>query len=193
MIIGIIGVPGSGKTSLARYLAAKMRTHPEQRFRDVELVFEYARDYIKECGQTECLWEQHLIINNQLKLELELKDNVSYLITDSPILLGMVYGEELVHRQSPKDVFLMNELFTLVNKHASIYDLMVCMGLGYTPDDDGVRNSKYFRTDWRERTQTRILNWVKFFKLPYLSVDGLTVTEAAEKILSALKDSPQRS
>lgn len=84
--VGIIGVPGTGKTTLARGIVSKCRTLPD--FKSVELVSEYARGYISKHGPVEAIWEQYRIMEKQIEWEDSVPDKVDVLVTDSPIHLG---------------------------------------------------------------------------------------------------------
>jgi GTPase SAR1 family protein len=67
--IGIVGVPGSGKTTLARALASKCRSI--DRLKNVELVSEYARRYISKHGSISSMSEQYRILEKQAEWRLD--------------------------------------------------------------------------------------------------------------------------
>jgi nicotinamide riboside kinase len=167
MLIGITGVPGSAKTSLARALTAKMRTAADMQYRNVELVEEYAREYICNRGAPKFLWEQYNITRTQAEWEDRVPASVDYVITDSPLVLGLIYGEDLVDRANVKETQLLVDYFNLVNRRAGRYDLIIHMGTHYVPDVDGVRPEQHLDTAWRKKKDTRIIHWLEFFKMPY--------------------------
>ena len=84
--IGITGVPGSGKTTLARSVASVYRN----KLKRAELVSEYARRYISKHGNITFLWEQYRILEKQLEWENSVKADI--LISDSPVHLGFLYA-----------------------------------------------------------------------------------------------------
>lgn len=86
IVINLWGAPGSGKSTAAAGLFHEMKIAGM----NVELVTEFAKDMVWE--------EQHLVFRDQLymlanqnrKLE-RLRGKVDYVITDSPIPLGLAY------------------------------------------------------------------------------------------------------
>lgn len=65
IIVGITGVPGAGKTTISRVLAAKCRGI--ESLSHVELVQEYARRYISKHGEITNIMEQYRILRKQLE------------------------------------------------------------------------------------------------------------------------------
>lgn len=88
-IINLIGSPGTGKSTIASELFAKMKWAGV----DVELVSEYAKELV---------WEQrHETFKNELYIFAKqhhrlfrLKDKVDYIITDRPLLLSIFYNNK---------------------------------------------------------------------------------------------------
>ena len=112
--IGIVGVPGSGKTTLARGLAAECRNHPE--LKNVELVSEYARRYISKHGKIESISEQFLILEKQIEFEDSVcNDKLNIMISDSPIFLSFIYCLSLP-RVSSKEIVFFNNIFKKMTK-----------------------------------------------------------------------------
>mgnify|MGYP002516047041 FL=1 len=88
LVINLFAGPGAGKTTSALELTAELK----KRGFDVEYVPEYAKELVYA--------EDHETLNNQEKVTGEqyarlarLKGKTDVIVTDSPILLGRVYGE----------------------------------------------------------------------------------------------------
>ena len=86
--INIYGGPGSGKSTTAARLFGEMKVAGY----DVELVTEVAKDLVWE-GRTDTLSIQPYVTLKQYRNIMRLKDKVEYVITDSPIRLGLIYAD----------------------------------------------------------------------------------------------------
>jgi hypothetical protein len=89
-VINIWGGPGSGKSTTAAGLYYMMKC----RGYDVELVREFAKDLVY-AGKLDLLAKQEAVSAIQVGRQGILRGKVKYIITDSPILLGLHYGESL--------------------------------------------------------------------------------------------------
>lgn len=85
-IINLLGGPGSGKSTTAAGLFHKMKLSGHK----VELVTEYAKDLTYE-KRFVTLENQIYVFAKQLHRIERVKDQVDYVITDSPILLSCIY------------------------------------------------------------------------------------------------------
>lgn len=88
-IINFFGGPGSGKSTTASGVFFGMKVtaqHP------VEIVTEFAKELVYE-GSQGSLKNQQLVTSEQDRRQRRLVGQVDYVITDSPLLLGCVYGE----------------------------------------------------------------------------------------------------
>tara|TARA_Y100000034_G_scaffold136784_1_gene215747 strand:- start:7526 stop:8047 length:522 start_codon:yes stop_codon:yes gene_type:complete len=86
-IINIFGGPGCGKSSTAAGLFYLMKRSNY----NVELVTEYAKDLTWE-GDDSKLQDQLYILAKQNRRLVRLENKVDYIITDSPLLLGIQYA-----------------------------------------------------------------------------------------------------
>lgn len=85
-IINLFGGPGTGKSTIASDLFALMKWKNI----NVELVNEYAKELTWE-GRHAVLKDQlYVVIKQNRKLE-RLRGKVDFVITDSPILMGLAY------------------------------------------------------------------------------------------------------
>lgn len=85
-VINIWGGPGAGKSTTAAGVFHEMK---KLRL-EVELVTEYAKDMTWE-GRTNVLTDQLYILAKQNRRIHRLKDKVDWVVTDSPIPLGLMY------------------------------------------------------------------------------------------------------
>lgn len=87
--INFFGGPGTGKSTAAASLFTRMK---KQRI-NVELVTEVAKDFVWE-ERNKTLEIQPYVTIKQYRNLVRLKDRVDYVVTDSPILLGIMYAEK---------------------------------------------------------------------------------------------------
>jgi AAA domain len=153
--IGLTGVPGAGKTSTGRALAAACRKDPE--FNSVELCAEYARRYIEKTGTVESILEQHLILNKQLDWERTIS-NSKYVISDSPLPLVFLYSTTLPLKNAKEIKFMSNiysELLKL-NNPVPFYDFIFHIDPTVAPVDDGIRLPHQLDDTWRQDFNSQI-------------------------------------
>ena len=101
-VINLFAGPGSGKSTLAAGLFHVMK----RKGFNVELVTEYAKAKVWE-ESTKTLDDQVYVFAKQLHRQRILQGKVDYTITDSPVLLSLIYGAP--HRQCFAD--LVTETF----------------------------------------------------------------------------------
>jgi thymidylate kinase len=86
-VINFVGAPGSGKSTHASALFA----HLKRKGVNCELVSEYAKAATWR-GAQNILTDQLYVFAKQYNAQFRLKNKVDYIITDSPLLLSLLYG-----------------------------------------------------------------------------------------------------
>jgi adenylate kinase family enzyme len=89
-VINLYGGPGSGKSTTAAGLFYKMKLQHKK----VELVTEYAKDLVYANRLNDMLDQQEYIFAKQNQRLHRLRTHVDWVITDSPLLLGLVYVDQ---------------------------------------------------------------------------------------------------
>jgi hypothetical protein len=90
-IIQTWGGPGIGKTTLTALTYAHMKM--SGKFKGIEMVGEYAKQLVVQ-GKSDLLQNQPLVTSGQQKLYQPFVGHVPFIITDSPLSLGLVYASE---------------------------------------------------------------------------------------------------
>lgn len=110
-VINLWGGPGAGKSTTAAGLFYEMK----KRRLEVELVTEYAKDMVWE-GRHNILDDQIYIFAKQQRRIARLRDHsVDWVITDSPVALGLVYLRE--GRLTSNFNMLVMEVFNSFDNH----------------------------------------------------------------------------
>lgn len=85
-VVNLFGGPGTGKSTIAADLFALMKW----KNMNVELVTEYAKDLTWE-NRHDILKDQLYVLSKQNRKLLRLEGQVEWVITDSPIIMGLAY------------------------------------------------------------------------------------------------------
>jgi hypothetical protein len=101
-VINLFAGPGAGKSTTAAGLFYKMKREGLA----VELVTEYAKDKVYE-GHLGCLEDQIYIFGKQQRRLSRLVGHVEYAVTDSPLLLSVLYNKT----ESKSFLDLVKEVF----------------------------------------------------------------------------------
>lgn len=149
MRIGFCGIPGSGKTSTSRGVAAFCRRI--DKLNNIELVPEYARRRIAKYGPIDDINHQFRILKKQLEWE-DSVGNVDLVITDAPLFMGFMYATSIQNNDEKTDPIFYNDLFKEMVKLNSPnrYDIMFHIPPKVKPVADGVRSAIQFDDEWRE-------------------------------------------
>jgi len=163
--IGLTGVPGAGKTTLSRVLAAKCREIAE--LKQVELVSEYARRYLSKHGSVDSVLEQYRILEKQCEWEDSVCNaKLDIMITDSPVFLGFIYCVDLPKSNS-KEIMFFNDIFkkmVKINYPTPRYDIIFHLSPTLKPVDDGIRAKEHFSDEWRAKADSMIKMTMNIFK-----------------------------
>lgn len=91
IVVNAFGGPGTGKSTLATKVFSELK----MKNIDCELVTEFAKDKTWEQNEV-ALEDQFYISGNQYHREyVLLRENVDVIITDSPIILGVLYNNHM--------------------------------------------------------------------------------------------------
>jgi len=86
-VINLFAGPGVGKSTTAAMMYSMMKMRGD----NVELVTEYAKELVYGDRMDSMCTQQEYILTEQNYRQHRLRDKVDYIITDSPLLLGLVY------------------------------------------------------------------------------------------------------
>jgi nicotinamide riboside kinase len=189
--IGFTGVPGSGKTTLSRAIAARCRTI--ENLKHVELVQEYARRYIAKHGSITSIFEQYRILEKQLEWENSVcNEKLDMMITDSPIFMGFNYCVDLPKTNS-KEIMFFNDIFkkmVKLNYPVARYDIVFHLCPVLKPVDDGVRSEQQFDDSWRTRADLMIRSIMNIFKpVEFYTLEQTDLEARVEFCLDKIRNS----
>lgn len=157
--INLFGGPGTGKSTTAAGLFHKMKKKDYK----VEYIQEYAKeltfgkDYTRLADQLHIVGEQHHRM-------YRLRDQVDYLIHDSPFVMGIVYLQDDPHL--PKKLYkkLVTEMFNSYN-NLNIFLKRNTKDIGY---QEYGRSQSLDEAIEKDKQIKRLLNK---YNIPYFEVD----------------------
>lgn len=173
-IINLYGGPGCGKSTAAAGLFSLMKKEGHK----VELVTEFARDEINS-GNSHRLNNQDWIFAHQHHRIQRLQDsNIDYVITDSPLLLMLIYAED-VWIEKP----YLNSFKTFVYEVDQTYhslNFFLKRNGEFVEDDPG----RVHTLEESEKIDERIINMLEYKRVPYtkIQVTENTVNDIYSKI-----------
>lgn len=89
IVINMFAGPGTGKSTTAAAIFSLLKMHDV----NAELITEFAKDLTWE-GRFRTMTNQSYIWGKQRHKMLRVKDHVDVMITDAPLLFGLIYGED---------------------------------------------------------------------------------------------------
>ena len=188
MIVGCVGLPGSGKTTLARSMCGECRKIPG--INTVELVSEYARRYISKYGTPE-LFDQYRIMEKQIEWEDSVLNKYDLVITDSPVHQGFLYASDIL-KKNQKDVMIFNDIFKKLSKITlpePRYDIIFYLPPVVKPVDDGIRLEKHLDSSWRKESDSLIKSIFKIFPpKKYIEVESTDINDRVKECTQHIKN-----
>lgn len=145
-VINMIGAPCSGKSTASAQLFAKLK----MKHINCELVTEYAKDLTWE-QRYNILKNQVYILAKQYNRLERLRDKVDYVITDSPLILSLIYNQDLKNLDN-----LTLELFNKFDNINLFLPIKQYVGIG--------RNESY---EEAVKIEEKILTMLKEYKISY--------------------------
>lgn len=153
-VISLIGGPGSGKSTTAAGLFAMMKLEGY----NVELVTEYAKDLTWD-ERYHCLADQIHVTAEQNKRLDRLRDKVEYVVTDTSLLLALLYKPENYYKTFDPfvlEVFNSYDNYTFFIKRVKKY---VKIG----------RKQTEVEADQKSKD---VITMLETYKVPYHNIDG---------------------
>lgn len=169
-VINLFGAPGCGKSTLRAGLFYQMKMAGY----NVEEVTEYAKDMVWE-ERFNIFSDQIYILGKQNRRLLRLTNKVDYVLTDSPVLMGIAYMVDTPYhdtlRQLIADVFLSyNNVNIFINRSHAYQEI----GRNQTADESDLLaeqikelmrefNVPFIELNSSEATPEVLLNLVKSY------------------------------
>jgi len=169
LVVNIIGGPGAGKSTTAASVFAKLKWAGV----NCEMALEFAKDKVWE-NSLDVLEDQVYILGKQHHRLFRLKDKVDVVITDSPLILSLIYG----HHMGDNFSMLALELFA---KYDNITYLL--------------QREKAYNPKGRVQTEEKakdldkeIMKVMDYHQIPYVTLPGNPTTAEiiANQVLVAL-------
>lgn len=153
IVINICSGPSTGKSTLASGLFSKMKKMGY----NVEYVQEYAKDLCYE-DNFNVVSDQIEVSSEQLRRMRRLRKKVDIIITDSPLLLGIIYSKEENPHLTPMLLWEYNNTFEDMTYFLERGDLV------YQP------HGRFQTEEQAKNVDIDILNLLKEHKIEYKSI-----------------------
>ena len=156
-IINLYGGPGCGKSTTAAGLFSLMKMEGEH----VELVTEFARDEINS-GNKHRLNDQDWIFAHQHHRIQRLEDSgIEYVITDSPLLLMLVYADNVWCNKPYLESF--KRFVYEVDSTYNSYNIFIQRNDQFSEEDPGRVHS----LEESKKIDDEIITMLTYHKVPY--------------------------
>lgn len=166
IVVNFFGGPGCGKSTTTAHVFAMMKWEGN----DCEMVREYAKDTVWE-GTEAILNDQIFVFANQLHRQIVLEDKVPVVLTDSPIILSILYDESknAVLKELVLQQFHRNHNINFLLKRRKKY----------------VKNGRMQTHEQAIEKDNQLRAILDENNIEYIEIDG--VTESAAEIVGIIK------
>ena len=110
LLVNLFGAPGAGKSTGALYITA----HLKAKGINAEIVTEYAKDKVWE-NNLEVFTNQLYIAGHQSQRVSRLNGKVEVAVTDSPLLLSVIYCPEFYHPEFDNLMLKIHNQYNNIN------------------------------------------------------------------------------
>ena len=167
-VVNLFAGPGTGKSTTAAGLFYKLKT------RDIksELITEYAKDLAWENNYSK-MRNQAYLFAKQLQKQVRLDKQVDFAVTDSPIILGIVYAAIHDYHQTTFKPFALDVFNSFDNLNFFLVRKKQYLAYGRNQTEDEAK-----------AIDAKILNMLDENKIPYTVV--VADEQAPEYIMKAI-------
>lgn len=177
LIINFFGAPGSGKSTGAAYLFSQLKMAGI----DCEYVHEFAKDLVWQNHKEvfENPENQYFIGANQFFRMNSLLNKVDVIVTDSPLLLSVIYNKSIFLGQKYNSFII-----DLFKNRLDGLNLLVNRNKDYNP------NGRNETQEEATEIHTRIVNLLDENSIKYESIDGSPYCYrlVVEKVLAKIRN-----
>jgi len=164
-MIGFVGAPSTGKTTLARAVANAVGLKGFS----VEFVAEYARTYIQRFGALESVREQLVIFDTQARREDDARGTgAAFVVAETPVFTGYAYGLEKM-RSVAKDQEALQVLHRWILPRLGLYDRIYYLPIELPLQRDGTRSET---EETRRILDSRLRASLDLWAPSYIAVRG---------------------
>lgn len=166
--INFIGGPSSGKSTAALYTAHRLKTLHQK----TELVPEVAKDLVWEKREGTLKIQPYVTIK-QYRNIIRLDGQVDYVVTDAPVIMGIVYGRYHSRDLPPSYGTFLSELYAMSDNRTIFLEReFPYQTYGRHQDEDGAK-----------QVDEMILGVLDEFGVPYVKVKPTKVPDYIDTLL----------
>ena len=180
-LIGILGAPSSGKSTLATKVHYKLK----QKGHNSIYVTEAATDYIAEYGFPTSPAEELVIYYNQLNREQMYMGKKDYIICDSSTILCYIYMRMLYKdKLTPKDISTINHLQKEILKSLNNWDKIYYVNPIETKLNDGIRHTQEMSEVYA--LDVKIKSYLDIENIAYTDLSDIELDDRSDIILKEI-------